>query len=163
MGSADASRSADLLGRNGEVYKRWAIHRWSQARIAEHYGISQQRVSQIVNDARKEVGPILHQELAEQSREVLSHIQAESLRIAELARRGAPVTAGKDGDVVEDPETGAAVRDYSGYLAAMTLAAKMDAELARRFGVNAPEKRELDVKGTVKYEIAGVDPEGDLT
>jgi hypothetical protein len=52
------------------------------------------------------------------------------------------------------------VRDYSGRLNALKTAAMIDAQMAKRFGLDAPEKRELS--GQVRYEIVGVDDD-DLT
>lgn len=158
-------------GRNGEVWKRVAIHGWTQERVAEHFGMTQQRVSEIVAAVRAEIGPVITAELAQESMDTIKHIKAESLAIAEEARRGAPIFVGKDGNVAYEPRTqeeidagvpAVPVRDYSGYLRALETAARMDEMMAKRFGVNAPEKKEVDLKGSVRYEVAGIDP-SDLT
>jgi hypothetical protein len=73
------------------------------------------------------------------------------------------VAVGKDGNTQIDEETGLPVRDYTGYLKALETVAKLDEQLARRFGINAPEKKEITLSGSVRYEIAGIDPESDLT
>jgi antitoxin (DNA-binding transcriptional repressor) of toxin-antitoxin stability system len=151
-----------LEGRNGEVWTLWSIHRWNETRIAEHFGISQQRVSQLLADVKAEMRPIQQDELAQQSMELLAKLQQETLDLVEKVREGAPVAVGKDGNPLLDPVTGEYVRDYSGLLAAVKAAKEMDAEIAKRFGLNAPERRELDVKGTINYSVAGIDPEADL-
>lgn len=155
--------SARLDGRNGEIWKRVAIHGWTHERCAEHFELSKQRVDQIIGEVRRELKPIMAEELAQESLDTLKHVKAEALAVAEEARRGAPVFVGKDGDVAIDPETGEPVRDLTGYLRALETAAKMDEYMAKRFGLNAPDKREVEVKGTVRYEVAGVDVAGDLT
>lgn len=157
-----------IEGRNGEVWRRHTIYGWTQERIAQHFGISQERVSQILIGIRKKINPIIQEEMAQNSLELLRDIQARALEIADMT--GAPVAVGKDGDILREPgclpnceldhehsEEGAVVRDYSGRLRALETAAKMDAEIAKRFGLNAPEKRE--VAAVVKYEVANVDIE----
>jgi hypothetical protein len=79
--------------------------------------------------------------------------QRAALELAEM--RGAPVTAGKDGDVVLDPEDATVVRDYSLRLAALEQARKADVEIRKLHGLDAATK--VDVTGAVRYEVAGVD------
>jgi hypothetical protein len=73
---------------------------------------------------------------------------------------GAPVTAGKDGTVVYDPEGGTVVRDYAARMNALNLAIKADAELRKLTGADAASKTEIT--GSVRYEVVGVSTE-DLT
>jgi hypothetical protein len=157
-----------LEGRSGEVYRKWAIYRWTQERIAAEYGISHQRVSQIIAAVRAALPTTDRAELIEQSREALQEIHSRFLAIADLTP--APVVVGKDGnilyDTVTDPETGetheVVVRDYSARMKALAEARATDAEIAKRFGLSAPDKQDVNLNATVRYEIAGVD-EGDLT
>jgi predicted transcriptional regulator len=51
----DGSRFEHLIGRNGEVWRRFAIYGWNQERIAKEYGITQGRVSQIIKDVRESI------------------------------------------------------------------------------------------------------------
>lgn len=159
-------------GRNGEVWKRYSVHRWTQERIAEHFGITQGRVSQIIKEVSEGLTTIDKSALIQQSLDLLSHVQAEALEIA--AMTPAPVVRGKDGTILYEPEvdengepkidpmTGEViesnriVRDYSGRLRALETAAKMDAEIAKRFGINAPERHEVQAK--VNYSVEGLDP-----
>jgi len=144
--------SPRLEGRNGEVWRRYAIYGWTQERIAEEHGISQARVSEIITEAKKTMAPVDRSELVQQSLDFLREVQARALEIADMA--GAPVAVGKDGNILHDPDTGAVVRDYGGRLRALETAAKMDAQIAKRFGLDAPEKHEVTAK--VNYEIVGV-------
>jgi hypothetical protein len=163
--------TARLDGRNGEVWRRHTIYGWTQERCAEHFDISQSRVSEIIAEVRKQVQPLIQEQAAADSREFLLDVKARALEIADLA--GAPVAVGKDGNILYEPcETHGqddpcnadcrrvVVRDYSGRLNALKTAAMIDAQMAKRFGLDAPEKRELS--GQVRYEIVGVDDD-DLT
>lgn len=155
-----------LDGRNGEVWERVAIYGWNYEKAADHFGVSLQRIAQIVADVRANLGPIMTEELVQHSKETILDLKARALEVAEKAKRGAPVAVGKDGSTqyeTLDDGTEVAVRDYGGYLKALETVAKLDEQLARRFGINAPEKKEITLTGTVRYEISGVDPEADLT
>jgi len=160
-------------GRNGEVWRRHAVYRWTQERIAEHFGISQQRVSDIISEVRRELKPLVAEQMVQASNEFLNELQARALEIADMTP--APVTVGKDGNVLYDDvldedgnpvldEDGepkrAVVRDFSGRLAAIMTAKNIDAEIRKLHGLNAPEKREIS--GALRYEIVGVDDD-DLT
>lgn len=164
---------ARLDGRNGEIWRRVTIYRWTHERAAEHFGISRQRVDQIVKAVRDELKPLLAEEMVQQSNEFLADLQQRALDIADMTP--APVTVGKDGNVLYDDvldENGnpvldedglpkrAIVRDFSGRLAAIMTAKNIDAEIRKLHGLNAPEKREIT--GALRYEIVGVDDE-DLT
>lgn len=145
--------SVRLEGRNGEVWQRYAIHGWTQARIAEHFGISQARVSTIITEIGKTLSAAPDgQELIKKSYDFLLDVQRRVMEIADLA--GAPVAVGKDGEILYDPDTGAVVRDFSGRLRALETAMKVDAQVAKRFGLDAPDK--VQVSGEMKYEIVGV-------
>jgi hypothetical protein len=152
--------SPSLEGRGGEVYRKWAIYRWTQEKIAAEYGISHQRVSQILAAVRTQLPKTDRSELIEQSRAFLEDVQSRFLEIAELTP--APLVAGKDGLPVVDPETGEYVRDYSARMKALAEARVTDEQIAKRFGLSEPAKTSVDLQATVRYEIAGVD-EGDLT
>lgn len=148
---------ADLDARNQEIYRKVKVYGWTQSKAGEHYGITQQAVSQIVNTMEARGLPDAAA-LRQASYERLMEIQARQLEISLL--KGAPVTAGKDGEVVYDPETNEVVRDYGGILKALADAMRTDSELAKRFGLDAATK--VETKQTVRYEIGGLDPD-DLT
>lgn len=148
-----------LEGRNGDVWQHWAVKRWDQDRIAEKFGITQQRVSQIVAAVQAELGPVDRAEMIRRSTELYQSTIAKMHELAEMA--GAPVTAGKDGDIVLDPETGKPVRDYALRLSALKLANDTDAQLRKLLGLDSATK--IETTGSMKIEIVGVSPEDDLT
>ena len=128
-----------------------------QQEIAEKYKVSQAYVSKQLEQMRKD-GQVDFNLFRQRSIATLAEIQRRQLELTEVMP--APVTAGKDGDVVIDPETGEVVRDYAMTLRALADAANTDDKLSRRLGLDAATK--ADVTQTVRYEIAGLDP-ADLT
>lgn len=139
--------------RNAEVYRLSVVNRLTQREIAKRLDISQQRVSVILSKAREDMPPPDLEGLRRHSLELHMHSQRLALELAE--REGAPVTAGKDGSVVYDPETNTIVRDYSARLAALETARKADVEIRKLHGLDAAAK--MEVSGSVRYEVAGVD------
>jgi|SRR5882757_2206710 len=147
-----------LEGRNGEIYRRHAIYRWTMARIAEEYGISIARVSEICATVRNKISPHDLSEFRQRSLEMYDEVASRAMEIADMLP--APVTVGKDGLPLQDPETGEWVRDYSGRLTALSTAMKADGEIRKLMGLDAASKTE--VSGGVAYSIESIDPEVDL-
>ena len=157
--------------RNDEIWACYAVKGWQMPKIAAHFGISKQRVSQIIARQREELGPYLAEEMTQQSMTFLRAVQEKAWEIAEMA--GAPVAVGKDGSILYEPCECARyladgvcdhprrmVRDYSGRLNALRLAHDIDKSVRKLHGLDAPEKREMS--GNVRYEIVGVE-DSDLT
>ena len=151
-----------LEGRNGEIYRKYTVYRWTQEKIAQHYGIDQTRVSQIIKAVQATIPQHDLAEMRQQSLELYAELTARALEIADLVP--APVLRGQDGLILTevDPETGEerVVRDYSGRLRAMETAAKFDQETRKLMGLDAAQK--VESTATVKYEVVGVNT-GDLT
>ena len=147
--------SPRLDGRNGEVWQKWAVFSWTQERIADHFGISQQRVTQILADVRSRMTPVDRNAMIEQSREMLEDMRRRQMELAEQIKAGAPVAVGKDGNKLYEDD-GTPVRDYSGYLKALAEVRATDQVIAKRFGLDAPDK--VETMATVKYQIEGFDP-----
>jgi predicted DNA-binding protein (UPF0251 family) len=139
--------------REAEVYRLTVVNRLTQSEIAMRLNISQPRVSQILADARGKLAPPDLDAIRQESLTLHRETQRLALELAE--KTGAPVTAGKDGDLVVDPGTGEYVRDYSLRLAALETARKADLEIRKLMGADAATKTE--VSGSVRYEVAGVD------
>lgn len=142
-----------LEGRNGEVWRRHVIYGWTQERVAEHFGIGQQRVSEIIAMVRASIPEDSKADLVRASMELIHEVKARALEIADMLP--APVVAGKDGTPVIDPDTGQWVRDYGGKLRALETALKADDVLAKRLGLDAASK--VESTATVRYEVVGVD------
>lgn len=142
-----------LTEREAEIYRLTVVNQLTQSKIAERFGISQSAVSQILSNARAKLPPVDLDAIRRQSLELHLDTMRAALELAEMP--GAPVTAGKDGDLVLDPSSGEYVRDYSLRLAARETARKADAEIRKLYGLDAATKTE--VSGSVRYEVAGVD------
>jgi transcriptional regulator with XRE-family HTH domain len=142
-----------LEGRDGQISYDFAVLGMSQIAIAEKHGISQQRVSQILAENRKHTDSIT---VADHRAQMLDRITAYRRSMAELAAmEGAPVTAGKDGQVVRDPDTDVVVRDYSGRINATKTMLQIDERLAKLVGTDEPTRTRADV--TVHGEQDGQD------
>lgn len=129
-------------GRNGKIWQGYVRGKTQEA-LAEEHGLSQQRVSQIISQVRASIPEVDKAEAFQRELEFLNKLRDTALEIMDLP--AAPVTAGKDGDVVLDPETGAVVRDYGGKLAAMDRAVKMHERYAKLLGLEAPSKVDVSV------------------
>ncbi len=138
-----------------QLYRWYAVERLTQREIGSRLGITQQAVAQRLDKVKAKLPPI---DLGAVRQEMMA-LYAENLRrLSELAAmEGAPVTAGKDGDVVYDPESETVVRDYSGRVAAIKELNATTAHIRKLLGIDAAEKHE--VTGAVRYELVGVDPE----
>lgn len=150
--------------RNAAIWRAYASGR-RQDDIGEEFGLSQPQVSAIIKKMRESIPQETRAEQALREVAFLDHVRAEAMQVAALP--GAPVTAGKDGDIVRDPSTktdedpeGKIVRDYAGRLAAMSLAVQTSRDLRKLLGLDAPTKTEIS--GGVRHELVGIDPE-DLT
>lgn len=160
------AQGPSLHPRAKEIYERWAIYGDTQTEIAGQFGMTQSRVSQIIKEWRN-ANPQTREELAESSLAVLRDLRRRQFELADKVKAGAPVAVGKDGRPLIEPGTGDGpdnpavyVRDYSGYLKALAEIRATDAQIAKRMGLDAPER--LEATQTVRYEIAGLDP-GDLS
>jgi transcriptional regulator with XRE-family HTH domain len=142
-------------GRDGRVWQMYAVQRWTQEAIGRELGVSQQRVSAILKEVRESIPPPDIAAMRQESIEMYRDISRRAYELAEL--EGAPVTAGKDGSVVYDPENGGVVRDYGGRIAALKLAREADEQLRKLLGLDAAQK--VESTATVRYEIAGINPE----
>lgn len=135
-----------LEGRDGEIVYDWAVRGMSQPAIGQKHGLSQQRISEILAAARKETETVTREEERTALRQ---RIAAYRRSLAELVdMKGAPVTAGKDGQVVLDPEGGEVVRDYGTRVAALGQMVRLDERLAKLLGLDDPVKVKSDVTVT---------------
>jgi len=141
-----------LSDREREIYRLRVVNRLTEREIGERFGITQPRVSQILAEIRHLL-PV--PDLAAVRAEALAlheQVQRMALELAEM--EGAPVTAGKDGTVVYDPDTDTVVRDYAGRVNALRLALEADREIRKLLGADAATK--VESTATIKYELEGI-------
>lgn len=134
-----------LEGRNGQVWRRHVIDGQTQAAVALEFGIGQQRVSQIIAQVRASIPEQDRSEMVQDTMEVLSELHRTAMDLMRMA--GAPVTAGKDGSVVYDPETNQPVRDYSLRLNALKGALAVSESMRRLVGLDAVKGLDINVTG----------------
>lgn len=148
-----ANSGARLEGRNGEIWRKHLLG-WTQVAIAEEFGIDQSRVSRILSDIRASIPEPDMIQARQTHLELLTDLRR---RLAEIALSDPPpVTAGKDGLPVRDPETGAYVRDYSGRRQALMDVARLEERTAKLLGLDAPQKTEVTVSEAQRIAAAEV-------
>lgn len=138
-----------LDGRNGDIWRLY-LSGWSQARIAEHHGIGQQRVSQILREVRESIPEQDRQNVRTTVVERLDTMIAEAHEIM----RSHHYVVSNSGKIVCD-EDGHPLRDDGPRLQAAKAIVQFDAERRKLLGLDSPTK--LEHSGGVKYEITGLD------
>lgn len=126
---------------------------FTQAQIGAHFRVSREMIKEIVRRERAK-HPIDKQDAIADQVDILDQMIREAREIAEA--RPAPVTAGKDGMVVRDPEDGAIVRDHGARLAALALVRSLTERKAKLLGLDSASKTE--VSGGITYTIESVNP-----
>ena len=132
-----------LAGRNGVIWRDYCGG-MTQAALAKREGLTQGRVSQIIRQVRNSIPEVKREEEVQRSLEMLHALRVEALKV--LALRAAPVTAGKDGDVLLDPEDGEVVRDHTGRLRALETAMKVEQRIGQILGYDAAQKLDMHVE-----------------
>jgi len=145
--------------RNAEIF-RLRTEEWTQPQIAKKFGISQQRVSQICDQAMKN--------LTLPAIEDMRKAAAAKLDLAEqavwevLRRKHVVVQGGRparhshvDDDGVEQP--GEVIIDDKPILDAVDRLLRIEQRRAVTFGYEAEQK--VNLSGGVKYEIVGISNE----
>lgn len=127
-----------LDGRNGEIARRYFLRGQSQREIADDLGIGQQRVSEILTEIKKDIAGTTKESVRADITARLSQLRESMAELIEMD--GAPVTAGKDGTVVLDPESGVVVRDYALRVNAARELRALDERLAKLHGADEPTR-----------------------
>jgi len=140
-----SGESLRLEGRNGLVWRQVVIDGRTQEDVAQEHGVSQQRISAILAQVRASIPEQDRAQMVGDTLEVLAELHRTAM---DLVRKvGAPVTAGKDGDVVYDPETGEVVRDYALRLNALKGALAVSESMRRLVGLDAARGLDVNVTG----------------
>lgn len=142
-----------LEHRNGVIWRDYCGGVTQEA-LAARYGISQARVSQIIRQVRDSIPEEVREEEVQRSLEMLRELRSGALEVWRMA--AAPVTAGKDGDLLYDPEappgTSALVRDHTGRLRALETALKVDQRISNLLGLDAAQKLDHRITGGEERE-----------
>lgn len=144
-----------LTARRLEAYELY-ISGWTQAKIAAKFGVDQSTISDDLKLYRASLPQVDRDAIRKDHLEQLQRIRRSMIELTEMA--GAPVTAGKDGDVVHDPDTGAVVRDFALRIQASKLALQVIEREAKQLGSDAPAKvevsGELEVVDSIDAKLA---------
>jgi hypothetical protein len=142
-----------LAARRLEAYELY-ISGWTQAKIAKRFEVDQSTISDDLKLYRASIPQVDRDAIRKDHLEQLQRIRHSMNELVEMA--GAPVTAGKDGDVVRDPDTGAVVRDFALRIQASKLALAVIEREAKQLGSDADTK--IAVSGEVRV-VGSVDAE----
>lgn len=128
------------MGRNGALWREYCRGTTQEA-LAEKYGVSQATVSDAL---AKVADSIPQQERAAIVAQEVDFFRDMRLRLLEVfEEKAAPVTAGKDGDLVKDPSTGEYVRDHTGRLNAARMALAYSERMHKLLGLEAAQKLDI--------------------
>lgn len=139
-----------LMGRNGEWW-RLHVEGRTQDSIAKEYGVDPSTVSRALKQVRDSIPETVREDEITRSLEFLHQLQAGAMEIYRLTP--APVTVGKDGDWLYDPEkTGPdgkplLVRDYSMRIRAGEYALKIQESARKLLGLDAAQRVDHTVSG----------------
>jgi DNA-binding transcriptional regulator LsrR (DeoR family) len=139
-----------LEGRTGEV---WKLHvaGWSQEAIGEKYGISQQRVSQLLAAVRAQLPEV---DRAELIRRELEFLDDNRRMLAELAMAPLPPAFDQKGGILWDPTTKEMVRDASGRVAAIKAGLDVQQQMRKLLGLDQPLKVDATVTDAAAVKAA---------
>lgn len=138
-------RLADRDWRWWEMYCSGRTQTW----IARQERVVQSTVSEAIARVRASIPEVDRQEEVQRSLAMLQDLRAGAMEI--VAMTPAPVTVGKDGTLLYDPEVKDAeghpvlVRDYTGRLRAMETAVKVEARIGQILGYDAAQKLDMHV------------------
>lgn len=135
-----------LEGRTGEVWKLY-VSGWTQESIAQHFGIHQTRVSQIIAGVRALLPEKDRAQIIQEEVEFLGVLRREAMA---LATSPLPPAFDQKGFPLSDPVTKEVIRDASGRVAAMKLALDVQAQHRKLLGLDQP----LKVDATVSHAAA---------
>lgn len=130
-------------GRNVDIWQDYATGRFTQAQLGEKYGLTQERISAIIREQRP---TIPEAELEQRRQRAVADLDAIRASFEELAEKdGVPVTAGKDGAIVIDPETGKPVREWTLRIHALHQLRQTTESERKLLGLDAPARAEVQV------------------
>ena len=127
--------------RDLEIWRRY-VRGERQIELARAYNLSQQAISAALGRVRDAIPTHTREEIIAREVDFLEATRAEILSLW-VDTNGAPVTAGKDGDIVRDPETGDVVRDHTGRLNAARMALAYSERMAKLLGLDAAVRVDL--------------------
>jgi transcriptional regulator with XRE-family HTH domain len=138
-------------GRNGEVWRLYC-QGVTQDALAERFQVSQARISQIVQEVRASIPEVDRAQLLMREVEFLDQARVAFM---ELADAEMPPAFDKNGAILFD-EKGNVVRDVATRLAALEAAQRTGDRLAKRLGLDATVKVDVDVSAAAQETAAAL-------
>jgi hypothetical protein len=128
--------SAELEARNTAIYKMFSVGKPIQD-IAEQFGISRQRVAQII--ARVGTVGVSDDESRTLQRAQLEYLQSEMIAIV---HNGPAPAVNVKGEIIVD-SNGVEVSDYSGVISAADTARKISESIRRQDALDLPRRKQI--------------------
>jgi transcriptional regulator with XRE-family HTH domain len=133
-----------IEGRNGLIWRRYAMHGWTQEKLAEHFQLSQSQISRIISEVRESIPPANKDEYLRHHLEALAEIRGELMELI----KAKPIPAYSNGRpimITDDDGKERVAEDHSGRITAMReFRAYLERE-SKALGIDAPTKLEASV------------------
>jgi hypothetical protein len=126
-----------LAGRNGAIWKAYCRGATQEA-LAEEYELTQQRISQIINEVREGIGNEERESILKQEIDLLRDLRREVLSLWDADPNRAYAANGRELE---------GVVDHGGRLAALARAESITARLHKITGIEASQKVDLTLQG----------------
>ena len=137
--SSESANASRLTERNLSMWRDWCSG-MTQDAIAEKYGITRGRVSQVMTEVRSSLPEADVKALVLRELGMAEDIRSRALFIADLG----PTPAYSNGKRMED-DNGDAVQDYSTVLSALDRVMKAGERVSKLLGLDAAQKVEATV------------------
>lgn len=164
-----------LKGRNSEIWQL-TLAGWTQERIADKFGITRGRVSQIVKQIRASIPEATREALITTEIERLDHALARCWEVMENTRPVITPSGRAAHEIIEYardaegniridehghpiPKKLRKVMDEGPTLQAADRIMAISRERRKLLGLDAPTNAKVEHEGGIRYEIVGVDPE----
>lgn len=141
-----AERSDRLMGRNGELWRRYCRGTTQEALAAE-YGITQQAVSEAIRTVADSVPMQERAELIAQEIDHFRKMRDEILDVFDAPAAPVTVRSGEGWDYVTEPGSRGTeyVRDHTGRLNAARIALGYSERMHKLLGLDAAQRMDLGV------------------
>ncbi len=148
------AESPRLMGRNGVIWQRYCRGA-TQEDLALEFDLSQTQISGIITKVADSVPETERRQLIAQEVDFFRQTRFEVMKLWDA--KPTPVTAGKDGDVVRDPNTGEVVYDHSGRLAALDRAIKISERMHKLTGLESALKLDVNANEVTAAQNAAAE------
>lgn len=153
----DGETPAELERLEDRDWRWWELYcgGLTQSEVARREGVAQSTVSRALERIRASLPEADVRQEVQRSLAMLQRLRAGAMDLVEAA--AAPVTVGKDGYLLYDPELKGPdgkpvlVRDHTGRLRAMETALRMEARIGAILGYDAAQKLDMHVDASERH------------